>query len=102
MTNEPFRAIERGSQSSTVCLEAPSSAQEAAFASAGTAAVPFGDINHLLTGKPLRRPNRTRPTESTPHKTAAERLVPSREDLRKIRDALPFPAGWHEEDEKPF
>ena len=33
---------------------------------------------------------------------AAESLVPSNEELRKIRDSLPFPQGWLEPAENPF
>ncbi len=100
MNSEPFRAIEGVGQSSTACPDALP--QAAAFLSLGTAAVPFGDIDHLLSGRPLRRPNRTRPSDLPVPRSSAECLVPSREDLRKIRDALPFPAEWHEENEKPF
>ena len=33
---------------------------------------------------------------------AAESLVPPNDELRKTRDALPFPQGWQEPGEKPF
>ena len=33
---------------------------------------------------------------------SAESLVPSDEELRAIRDSLPFPQPWLEPDEKPF
>ena len=33
---------------------------------------------------------------------AAESLAPSREEFLAIRDALPFPQMWHEENTKPF
>ena len=33
---------------------------------------------------------------------AAESLAPSREKFLAIRDALPFPQPWHEENTKPF
>ena len=100
MNSEPFRAIEGIGQSSTACLDAPP--QAAPFITQRTAAVLFGDIEHLLSDRPLRRPNRTRPFDLPVPRSSAECLVPSREDLRKIRDALPFPAEWHEENEKPF
>ena len=100
MNSEPFRAIEGVGQSSTACLDVPP--QAAAFLSQGTAPGSFRAIEHLLSDRPLRRPNRTCPSDMPMPRSSAECLVPSREDLRKIRDALPFPAEWHEENEKPF
>ena len=72
-----------------------------------TGNVDFRAIRHILSDTPLRRPNRTRPAlraepAAAIERTAAERLVPSRDELRRICDGLPFPEGWYEENEKPF
>jgi hypothetical protein len=101
MNTEKPQAVEVAGLTHIASVAAPAdtgSQPEATAAATGNA-----DFRaNLLSAKPLPRPNRTRPPDVTEPKSAAERLVPSREELRKIRDALPFPAGWHEEDEKPF
>ena len=102
MNTKTFHAVEAGSPLSTACHDPTGPPPDNVFLSVGTGPLPFEAIVHLLSEKPLRRPNRTRLSKTPASRTVAERLVPSREDLRKLRDALPFPTEWHEENEKPF
>ena len=101
--NSPLpQAVGIAGQAHNVTPTVSASAQGASPTLA-TGNIDFQSIRHIVSDTPLRRPNRTRPESATAiERTAAERLVPSRDELRRICDGLPFPEGWYEEIEKPF